>query len=332
MIKSILSIDGFTKTFPNNEAARIYYENLRWHGKPTCPNCHNNTRQTPRKGNRAGYYICNFCKLEYTVRTGTIMARSHIPLRKWAFGKYSMIDSRKGYSSAQLARSLDITQRSALFLQHRIREACLDKNPPLLKGEVEADEAYIGGKEANKHASKKLKLGRGTIGKTAVLGIRERDGNTYATVLKDNSAKTIQAELKKRIDKNATLNTDEHGAYIGVPFNHKVVNHSAKQFVDGKAHTNSIESVWALLKRGHYGVYHKISKKHLPRYLAEFLFRLNQGNAKRPTLDRINSLIDMTKGKRLTYNALIHGKSKPLSESKELYAKFQKVLNMGLYI
>ena len=177
----------------------------------------------------------------------------------------------------------------------------------LLKGTIEADEAYFGGKEKNKHFSKKLKAGRGTAGKTPVFGMRERGGHVRGIVLKDTTAQTIQNKLNSNIANHSTLYTDEHKSYEGNKFNHKTVNHSAKQYVDGMAHTNSIESYWALLKRAHYGIHHNFSKKHLQRYVDEAAFRLNDGHTKYPAMDRMNSLLNKSIGKRLTYRAISFG-------------------------
>lgn len=249
------------------------------------------------------------------IRTGTIFERSHIPLDKWLFAMYLLATSRKGVSSLQLSKELGITQKSAWFMLQRIREALGDNNDDnndggalggFLQGIIEADETYIGGKESNKHESRKLKAGRGTVGKMAVIGMRQRGGAVKAMQLANTTAKEIQSAVKGIVAPGSILCTDEHSSYKGMSeYLHLPVNHSAKQFVDGMAHTNGIESVWAVLKRGFYGIYHSFSEKHLQRYINEFTYRLNEGNVRIHTMDRIDALLGKTRGKRLTYQQLI---------------------------
>jgi transposase-like protein len=262
-------------------------------------------RITARK---EGFYRCNQCKEDFTVRTGTIFERSHVPLHKWVYAMYLLVTARKGISSMQLAKEIGITQKSAWFVLHRLREACGGSDLSKLKGIIEIDETFVGGLEKNKHESKKLKAGRGTVGKTPVLGMRERGGRTKAVPISSTDKETVQSTIRQHVEDGSILHTDEAGAYDGIKalsFEHDTVNHSAGEFVRGSVTTNGIESVFAVLKRGLIGVYHHTSKKHLGRYVDEFAFRLNEGNVKHHTLTRLDSFIDGVAGKRLTYKGLI---------------------------
>jgi len=211
-------------------------------------------------------------------------------------------------SSLQLAKEIGITQKSAWFLLHRLREACGSKFEKLT-GIIEIDETYVGGIEANKHKAKKLNAGRGAVGKTAVLGMRERaTGKVKAKPVANTDQETIHRAIHQNIEVRSTLHTDEFAAYRGLAglfFDHETINHGAGEFVRGDVTTNGIESVFAVMKRGILGVYHHASSKHLGRYVDEFSFRLNEGNVKLHTLTRLNSFVAGTPGKRLTYKALI---------------------------
>lgn len=303
MSKTTISIYQLFELIPDAETARVYLEKRLWPDGATCPTCKQRDRITVRKG---GYYRCNACKEDFTVRTNTIFGRSHIPLHKWVYGMYMLVTARKGISSMQLAKEIGITQKSAWFMLSRLREACggqLDQ----LRGTIEIDEAYFGGKEENKHESKKLKQGRGAVGKIPVLGMRERNGRARGMVIRTPSIEQIQGSIYASVELGATIYTDTHGAYNELNslfYNHASVNHSTKEFVRGDVHTNGQESVWAVMKRGVYGVYHHVSQKHMGRYVNEFTFRLNEGNVKRHTLDRLDSFIAATSDKRITYEEL----------------------------
>ena len=309
MSKSTISTFKLFELFPNEETAREYLEDRLWPNGAVCPDCRSGERITVRT--RPGFYHCNACNFDFTVRTGTVFERSKVPLHKWVYAMYLLVTARKGISSLQLAKEIGVTQKTAWFILGRLREACggsdtIDK----LRGTVEIDECFIGGKEANKHESKKLHEGRGSVGKVAVLGMRERGGRTIAMPVADCTMDTIQNEIHGAVEVGSQLFTDEGRAYSdldGLFFRHDTVNHSAGEYKRGAAHTNSIESVWAVLKRGVHGVYHHVSPKHLARYVDEFTFRLNEGDVKRHTLARLDSFIDAIAGKRLTYKQLTAG-------------------------
>jgi transposase-like protein len=292
------------KMFPDQETARVYLESRLWPNGPRCPVCGLGEKVTAR---RDGYYRCRQCAEDFTVRTGTIFERSHVPLHKWLMAMYLLVTARKGISSLQLSKEIGITQKSAWFVLHRLREAC---GPDFAKltGIVEIDETYCGGKAANKHAHKRTGK-RGPAGKQAVLAMRERGGRTVAMPIEGTDIENIHRQVFEHVEIGATLHTDEaavYGPLGGLFFNHASINHSAGEFVRGDVTTNGVESVFAALKRGLIGVYHHASAKHLGRYVDEFAFRLNDGNVRRDTVDRLDSMIAGCAGKRLTYEGLIH--------------------------
>ena len=305
MSKSTISTFQLFERFPTAESARVYLESRLWPKGATCPVCKSAERITVRKG---GYYRCNACQEDFTVRTGTIFERSHIPLHKWLYAMYLLVTARKGISSLQLAKEIGITQKSAWFVLHRLREACGGRNLTKLKGIIEIDECFVGGLEGNKHRNKRLYAGRGPVGKTAVLGMRERGGRTLAKVSQQMTFDELHGEIHANVEPGSQLYTDDHAVFDGLDglfFQHDTINHTYGQYARGPASTNSIESVWAVLKRGLHGVYHQVSAKHLPRYVDEFTFRLNEGNVKVHTLDRLDSFVGGMADKRLTYKGLI---------------------------
>jgi transposase-like protein len=312
MSKSTISTYQLMQAIPDQETARLLLESRLWPSGPVCPTCTKAEQITTRK--RAGFYRCNACKVDFTVRTGTIFERSHVPLHKWVYAMYLLLTARKGISSMQLAKEIGITQKSAWFVLQRLREAC-GGNADMLRGIVEVDETYIGGKAGNMHKSKResvrmatdSKSLQGGGGKSIVVGMRERGGRTKAMHVESGSTSSLSEAIIDNVETGSVLHTDDSRVYDNVTalgYDHEAVNHKAKEYVRGDVTTNSIESVWAVLKRGLHGVYHHASAKHLGRYVDEFTFRLNEGNVKVHTLERLDSFIDAVSGKRLTYKRL----------------------------
>ena len=295
--------------FHDERAAYAKLESLLWPHGPMCPRCGGLDRITLVKGGRIGLYRCGPCKRQFRVTVGTIFESSHVKLHLWFQAAHLLCASKKGMSAHQIHRILGVTYKTAWFMCHRLREAMREGTfSTTLGGEnqiVEADETYVGGKEKNKHAHKRLRRGRGAVGKEAAFSLIERGGRVRSFHVPKVNAKNLKPILKTQIDETSQLMTDEAKVYtkLGQVFaDHDTVNHSIGEYVRGDAHTNTAENYFSILKRGIAGVYHHVSQQHLKRYLAEFDFRYNE----RAALG-INDQARMAKalagivGKRLLY-------------------------------
>ena len=302
---------GLLKAFPDEAACAQHLEQLRWPNGITCPLC-SGSRKIHRLS-RPGIYKCADCRKQFSIRKGTIYEESRLPLQKWFVAAFLMTTSQKGISSYQLAREIGITQKTAWFVLGRLRKASEQASAAagILPGPVEADESYFGGKNKNRHESKKTQSGRGPVGKMAVAGVRSRaTGHVLTKKIERADAATLIPFVEGTATPGATVYTDEAAAYASLPnlFNrlhHETVNHSAGEYVRGKAHTNGVESFWAMLKRGYVGVFHDFTWKHLDRYLAEFSHRWNMRDLS--SGQRVDAILKAGVGGRLTYEELTAG-------------------------
>ncbi|MGP8266576.1 MAG: IS1595 family transposase [Beijerinckiaceae bacterium] len=305
MIKQFKTLADLMVTFSDNQVAIDHFRAVRWKNGEFCPHCGHDKIYTPK--DRTARYTCAQCHQRFSILVGTIFENTKLPLRVWFGAIWLITNHPKGVASTTLARDLGITQKSAWFVLHRLRHAARSQsfNSPL-SGTVEVDETYVGGKASNrhKHLRRKRKGHAGVVDKTPVIGAVERGGDVVARVANFGVGEA-EHFIKQVVSPSADLIvTDAHPAYAAMTDlpQHEMINHHIGEYVRGAAHTNTIESVWALLKRQIIGTHHWVSPKHLDQYVSEMTWRMNRRELS--PQDRINALFAAVEG-RLTYKALI---------------------------
>ncbi len=291
--------------FPDEDTAKQWLSKVRWPDGPVCPHCHSDNVQSNIK-HKSMMHRCRDCedRRMFSLKTGSVMEGSNLKYRVWAIGIYLFTTNIKGISSMKLHRELGISQRSAWFMLHRLRKA-MELEIGMFSGPVEVDETYIGGIRRNMRVSKrKEQQGRGPVNKSPVVGLKDRASNeVHAKAVQEVDANTLQGFIVEHTDWQAQVYTDDALAYRSLPFKHETVKHSIKEYVRKQAHTNGIESFWALMKRGYHGTYHHWSVKHVDRYAREFSGRHNIREM--DTVDQMASVARGMVGKRLRYHDLI---------------------------
>jgi transposase-like protein len=290
--------------FKDEEVCKKYYEQQRWGGNIACPHCGNAGKiYRTNRGFKCGEKLC---AKKFSVISGTIFENSKIGLRTWFAAMYLISTSKKGVSSLQLAEQLGITQKTAWFVNHRIREMLTDNSSDQLKDVVQIDETLVGGLNKNRHADKKHKNAQGGAGKAVVIGALGLDGKLKAKVIPNTEITTILPVMNEWVEKGSIMVTDEARQYLkslDVNFFHVSVNHSEGQYVNGAFTTNGVENFWSTFKRGIIGIYHFVSPQHLHRYVTEFEYRYN--NRQDTGVDKFLTAIFGADAKRLKYDTLI---------------------------
>ena len=307
-----MSLIEALRMFPDDAAAEAWFTEIRWSEGPHCPHCHSENVQSGAK-HKTMPYRCRTCRKRFSLKTGTVMEASNLGYQAWAMALYLLLTGLKGVSSMKLHRDLDVSQKTAWHLAHRLRKAFEADGPRVVfEGPVEVDETFVGGLRKNMPKSKREKLaGRGTTGKVAVVGVKDRETkHVAARVAPNTDGETLQGFVRDHVEPGAEVFTDDAAAYDGLTdYDHGTVRHSVGEYVDRHIHTNGIESLWSMLKRAHKGVYHKLSPKHLQRYVDEFAARQNIRQF--DTVDQMAVVSGWLTGKRLRYRDLIASNGLP---------------------
>ena len=299
-----VSLVEIMRMFPDDATAEKWFTETRWTDGVYCASCGSvNIAERKRKEGKPRAYRCRDCRNDFSVKTGTLMHNSPLGFQTWAVAIYLLVTNLKGVSSMKLHRDLGISQKSAWHLAHRIRETWKDNQGDFI-GPVEVDETFVGGRERNKHEDKRSHT-RCPSGKTVVVGIKDRETNkVVAKPVPERTKEELHGFIGSNVSPKAKVYTDDHRSYIGLPYDHESVNHSVGEYVKEQAHTNGVESFWAMLKRGYYGTYHRMNEKHLDRYVNEFAGRHNVREM--DTIDQMAFLAKGMVGKKLSYKELVN--------------------------
>jgi transposase-like protein len=307
MDNTFKNLQQLLEFFQDEEICKKYYEQQRWGGNVACPHCGSLKIYRTNRGFKCSEKLCY---KKFSVISGTIFENTKIKLQTWFAAMYLISTSKKGISSLQLAEQLGITQKTAWFVNHRIREMLKDSSSEKLSGTVQADETYVGGKNKNRHKDKKVEnsQGRSSKDKTPVVGLLQQDGKVRTFVVSDTNAETLHTIMGDNVSEGSILVTDAYRSYIGLDkrYTHVTVKHENGGYVatigNQKFHTQNIENFWSIFKRGIIGIYHFVSVKHLERYCQEFGYRYNQRDLN--GVEKFNLALTKVSNARITYNTL----------------------------